>query len=113
MRFFGKIRQQKLLSISLLLFTLSIGILIGTLMTGGVNAARSQVAAPDASPIAIPTAVKAPNNQFVELAKRMEGSVVNISTEYTPKASSHRSKGAPDEEEEGEEDGTDLFRRFF
>ena len=39
MRFFGKIRQQKLLSISLLLFTLSIGILIGTLMTSGVNAA--------------------------------------------------------------------------
>jgi serine protease Do len=115
MRFFGKIRQQKLLSISLLLFTLSIGILIGTLMTTGVNAARSQVAAPDATPITIPNAVKAPNNQFVELAKRMEGSVVNISTEYTPKAAGRRrGQPAPDEEEGGsEEEGADLFRRFF
>ena len=113
MRFLGTIRQQKLLSISLLLFTLSIGILIGTLMTTGVNAAKSQVAAPDATPIAIPNAVKAPHNQFVELAKQMEGSVVNISTEYTPKASSRRGTGAPDEEEEGEEDGADLFRRFL
>lgn len=114
MRFFGRIRQQKLLSISLLLFTLSIGILIGTLMTTGVNAARSQVAAPDATPLAIPNAVKAPNNQFVELAKRMEGSVVNISTEYTPKASARRGgRGAQDEDEEGEDDSSDLFRRFF
>jgi serine protease Do len=114
MRFFGKIRQQKLLSISLLLFTLSIGILIGTLMTTGVNAAKSQVAAPDATPITIPNAVKAPNNQFVELAKRMEGSVVNISTEYTPKPSARRGgRGAQDEDEESEEDGSDLFRRFF
>ena len=115
MRFFGNLRQQKLLSISLILFTLSIGILIGTLMTTGVNAAKSQVAAPDATPIAIPDAVKAPNNQFVELAKRMEGSVVNISTEYTPKASSRRrGPAAPDDEEEGEdEEGADLFRRFF
>ncbi|HYP05237.1 MAG TPA: Do family serine endopeptidase [Bryobacteraceae bacterium] len=115
MRFFGKIRQQKLLSISLLLFTLSIGILIGTLMTTGVNAAKAQLAAPDATPLTIPDAVKAPNNQFVELAKRMEGSVVNISTEYTPKPSTRRrGQAAPDEEEEeGDEEGADLFRRFF
>jgi serine protease Do len=115
MEFFGKVRQQKLLSISLLLFTLSIGILIGTLMTTGVNAAKSQVAAPDATPITIPTVAKAPDNQFVELAKRMEGSVVNISTEYTPKATSRRKGPAAeeDDEEEGEEDGADLFRRFF
>jgi serine protease Do len=113
MRFLGTIRQQKLLSISLLLFTLSIGILIGTLMTTGVNAAKSQVAAPDATPIAIPNAVKAPHNQFVELAKQMEGSVVNISTEYSPKPSARRGQAAPDEDEDGEEDGADLFRKFF
>src|SRR5215203_4915066 len=101
MGFFDKVRQQKLLTMSLLLFTLSIGILIGTLVTTGVNAARSQVAAPDATPLTIPVAVKAPNNQFVELAKRMEGSVVNISTEYTPKASSRRRVQPGQEEEEG------------
>jgi serine protease Do len=114
MAFFDKLRHQKLLSISLLLFTLSIGIIIGTLVTTGVNAAKSQVAAPDATPLTIPNAVKAPNNQFVELAKRMEGSVVNISTEYSPKAptsSRRRSPAAP--EDEDDDDSMDLFRRFF
>ncbi|HYI96189.1 MAG TPA: Do family serine endopeptidase [Bryobacteraceae bacterium] len=113
MGFFDKVRQQKLLTMSLLLFTLSIGILIGTLVTTGVNAAKSQIAAPDATPLTIPVAVKTPGNQFVELAKRMEGSVVNISTEYTPKAASRRRSPqvAPDDEEE--EEGSDLLRRFF
>jgi serine protease Do len=113
MGFLDKIRHQKLLTISLLLFTLSIGILIGTLVTTGVNAAKAQVAAPDATPITIPAAVKAPNNQFFELAKRMEGSVVNISTEYTPKVGSARRRGQPAPEDEEEEEGMDLFRRFF
>ena len=113
MGFLDKIRQQKLLTISLLLFTLSIGILIGTLVTTGVNAAKAQVSAPDATPITIPAAVKAPNNQFVQLAKRMEGSVVNISTEYTPKAGSARKRGQPVPDEEDDDEGADLFRRFF
>jgi len=113
MGFLDKIRQQKLLTISVLLFTLSIGILIGTLVTTGVNAAKAQVSAPDATPITIPVAVKAPNNQFVQLAKRMEGSVVNISTEYTPKASSTRRRGQPAPDEEDDDEGMDLFRRFF
>ena len=44
----------------------------------------------------------------------MEGSVVNISTEYTPKTPTRRSRPvAPDDDEDGEEDGADLFRRFF
>src|SRR5262245_4441303 len=101
MGFLDKMRQQKLLTISLLLFTLSIGILIGTLITTGVNAAKAQVAAPDATPLVVPTPVKAPNNQFVELAKRMESSVVNISTEYTPKNATTRRRGpAQDDDEE-------------
>lgn len=108
-----KMRHQKLLTISLLLFTLSIGILIGTIITTGVNAAKTQVAAPDATPLVTPAAVKAPNNQFVELAKRMEGSVVNISTEYAPRPSARRRGPAPPEEDDEEEDGGDLLRRFF
>lgn len=112
MGFFDKVRQQKLLTLSLLLFTLSIGILIGTVITTGVNAAKSQIVAPDATPLTIPAAVKAPNNQFVELAKRMEGSVVNISTEYTPRSASRRRAPQTDDDDE-EEEGSDLLRRFF
>jgi serine protease Do len=107
----ANIRQQKLLSISLLLFTLSIGIVIGTLINTGVNAAKSQIAAPDATPLVTPPVATMPNNQFVELAKKLEPAVVNIGTEYTPR--SRRRTVPPSEQEEEDEEGLDLFRRFF
>jgi len=114
MRFFDKVRQQKLLSLSLLLFTLSIGIIIGTLVSTGVKAAKDQVAAKDATPLVLPPVSKMQSNQFVELAKRLEPSVVNISTEYTPKAARGNRRGNPQGSEEDEDqDGMELFRRFF
>jgi serine protease Do len=109
MGLFQKVRQQKLLSVSLLLFTLSIGIIIGTLINTGVNAARAQGGAADATPLVTPSVTQMPSNQFVELAKKSESSVVNISTEYTPKVRQGR---APQNDEEGDE-SMDLFRRFF
>ena len=111
MSLFNKMRQQKLLSFTLLVFTLSVGIVIGTLLNTGVYADKtSGAAAPDATPLVIPPASKI-QNQFSELAKKLEPSVVNINTDYTPKVDTRRRR-APQEEEE-EEDGMDLFRRFF
>src|SRR5512141_673950 len=74
------LQKQKLLSFTLLLFTLSIGILIGTLMTRGVSAQKGQ-AAPDATPLTIPNPVQL-STAFSQLAKKLEPSVVNISTTY-------------------------------
>ncbi len=42
MNFFDKLRTQKLLSFTLILFTLSVGIVIGTLINSGVKAAKDQ-----------------------------------------------------------------------
>jgi serine protease Do len=112
MSLWNKVRQQKLLSLSLLLFTLVIGIVIGTLISTGVKAAKDQQAAPDATPLVTPPVGKLPPNEFVALAKRMEGTVVNISTEYTPRPRSSR-RGQPEEGEEEDEESMDLFRRFF
>ena len=39
MSFFDRFKQQKLLTFSLLMFTLAVGIVIGTLVSTGVNAA--------------------------------------------------------------------------
>ncbi|MEJ7605571.1 MAG: Do family serine endopeptidase [Bryobacteraceae bacterium] len=111
MGFLDKVRQQKLLSICLLLFTLSIGIVIGTFVSTGVNAAKSQIAAPDATPLVVPPVSKLPNNQFVELAKKMEPSVVNISTEYSSRLNNRRRTGPPADEED--EDAMEMFRRYF
>ena len=116
MFFLDKLRQRKLLSLTLLIFTLSVGIVIGTLANTGVFAARAQNAtAPDATPLVTPPAVSQPN-ELSRLAKRLEPSVVNISTDYMPKpAAVGRNNGhpTPDQDEDGDEGAMDLFKRFF
>ena len=119
MRLFDKLRQQKVLSFALVLATLSIGIVIGTLVNPRVHAAKSQaVAAPDASPLVIPNPVLL-GNEFTKLAKKLEASVVYITADYTPKTveAPRKRRGAPQDEDEtgpatGDE-GLDLFRKFF
>ncbi|MBV9505157.1 MAG: peptidase S1, partial [Acidobacteriia bacterium] len=85
MSFFDKLRSQKLLSFTLILFTLSIGIVIGTLINSGVKAAKDATVAPGATPLVIPNPVEL-SNTFSQVAKSVEPSVVNISTTYMPKA---------------------------
>src|SRR5881275_1930415 len=85
MNLFDKLRTQKVLSFTLILFTLSVGIVIGTLVNQGVKAAKSDgPAAPGATPLVIPNPVEL-SNAFSQLAKQVGPSVVNISTEYLPK----------------------------
>ena len=84
MSFLNKIRQQKYLSFTVILFTLSVGILIGTILNSGVKAnSQGGTSAPGATPLVIPEPVQL-QNQFTALAKLLEPSVVNISTEYDP-----------------------------
>src|SRR5215471_1381938 len=86
MNFFDKLRTQKLLSFTLILFTLSVGIVIGTLINSGVKAAKDQpTVAPGATPLVIPNPVEL-SNTFSQIAKQVEPSVVHISTTYLPKA---------------------------
>src|ERR1700735_1635206 len=116
MRWFKVMRQQKLLSLSLLLVTLAIGIVIGTLVNTGVHAARGQ-ASPDASPLVVPNAVQL-GNEFTKLAKKLEPSVVYITADFTPKVTENP-HGQGDEEQQGDgdgkgnDDGLDLFKKFF
>jgi serine protease Do len=79
MSFYDKVRRQKFLSFTLILFTLSVGIVIGTLVQTGAKAAKEQTAAPDATPLVIPAPVQT-DNDFTRVAKLLEPSVVNIST---------------------------------
>jgi serine protease Do len=114
MKLYEKIRQQKLVSTALLMVTLSIGIMIGTLVNTGVHAARGQQAAPDATPLVIPHATEL-GNEFSKLARKLDPSVVNITADYTPKAgqSARRRAQPQDEDGDGADDNSDLFHRFF
>ncbi len=119
MPFFRKMKQQKLLSVTLLLFTLIVGIIIGTLINTGVQAQKQTSAiAPDATPLAVPQIVPI-SNEFSKLAKRLEPSVVYIESDYLAKPGKHKHSNDPEEEDNGEaqppngHDPSDLFRRFF
>src|SRR5579864_9097607 len=120
MSMFDKARSQKLLSFTLILFTLSLGVVIGTLITTGAKAAKDNAAAPGATPLVIPSPVQL-SNQFTVIAKNAEPSVVNISTDYLPKKTTKRTPNrrrqqAPDDEEGNGGNGgngDDFFFRFF
>ena len=82
MSFFNKIRKQKLLSLSLMLFTLSIGIVLGTLVSTGVKAAKDQAVAPGATPLTIPNPVQLSKNMGVAhvSSETMSGGLARSST---------------------------------
>ncbi len=122
---FKKMWQQKLLSTALILATLVIGIVIGTLMNGGVHAAKAQAVARDATPLVIPDPVQL-GNEFSKLAKKLTPSVVYITADYTPKTTEesnpHRRLRPPtdgdnnknkDKDSPNSDESMDLFRRFF
>jgi serine protease Do len=109
------LQKQKLLSFSLLLFTLSIGILIGTLLTHGVSAQKG-TGAPDATPLTIPDPVQL-STAFSQLAKKLEPSVVNITATSLPKqapSTGNRRRQQPQvvPQDPGDDQGYDLFRFF-
>ncbi len=115
----GRRGMSKLLSSGLIVFTLAIGILIGTIVSSGVDAADEEQApaAPDATPLVIPKAEPL-ENQFADIAASVRPAVVNIQVEtYAKKAaagggeSGGSSGGRPGG---GQDDGMeDFFRRFF
>src|SRR4051795_2942064 len=115
-----KLRTQKLLSFTLVVFTLAVGIVIGTLINvnTGVKAAKDNSAAPGATPLVIPNPVEL-SNTFSQIAKQVEPSVVNISTTYLPKAQtraprSGRRQVVPPGDEDQDNGGMDDFiYRFF
>ena len=109
MSWYAKVKGPKFLSAVAVLVTLAVGILIGTLINMDVRADKGRPAS-DATPLVIPKAVETPN-QFTELAKKLEPAVVNITTDYTARPAVR--EPAPSDEEGEEDEGLDLFRRFF
>jgi len=86
--------------------TLGVGILIGTLVSNGVRAAKVAAVAPDAAPLPVPSPAEL-SNSFAKIADDVEPAVVNINTESTVKVSRRRFH-TPDDSPFG-----DFFDRFF
>jgi len=103
-----------------ILLTLSLGILIGTVISYGVKGKEGQNKSADATPLTVP-APQQLSNAFSQIAKQLEPSVVNINTESTIKNphQQQRRRGArpaPPENGPGGDDENpfeDFFDRFF
>jgi serine protease Do len=122
MSLFDKMKQPRLLSFMLLLITLVVGIVIGSILNTGVRADKqSSAVAPDATPLTVPPAEPA-SNEFSKLAKKLEPSVVYIESDYLPKPGLKRSHPGNGDDEDDEEtpnsqaqpqDPSDMLKKFF
>jgi len=113
-----RFKANRFASTVVILATLSLGILIGTVVSGAVKG-NQQSGSADATPLKVPSPVQM-SNQFSSIARELEPSVVNINTETTLK-NPHRRMMPPGQDEGpgggggGDEDNPfqDFFNRFF
>jgi len=92
-----------------ILLTLSVGILIGTVISYGVKGQETKNSSADATPLVVPSAQQL-SNQFAQISKQLEPSVVNINTESTIKPAARRRGG---DDAPGNDDGQNPFDDFF
>ncbi len=92
-----------------ILATLSVGILIGTVISYGVKGKEGQKS--DVTPLTMPSPQQM-SSTFSQIAKQLEPSVVNINTESTIK-NVHRRRGGQDDDQDGGGGMEDFFNHFF
>src|SRR5438067_430566 len=117
--YMDRFKGNRLGSTLLVLVTLAVGILIGTVVSNGVKGASGRPLFSDASTIQVPAAnPKQQSSVFAAIAKQMEPSVVNINTESiakpdtrTPQTPRRRRPQTPDDQDNNPFD--DFFDRFF
>jgi serine protease Do len=102
MRFVSETSARRLALAGVLSVTLALGVLVGTLINRGVTVASAGGTA--ATALAIPSPVQL-STTFTQLAKKLEPSVVQITSTMEQRVAQ---RGRP-----RQNDGMDLFRRFF
>ena len=116
----GRLRAHRLASTLIILVTLTVGILIGTVISSGVKGKESpKNISSDATPLQVP-APQQLSNAFAQLSKQLEPSVVNINTESTIKNPHRRRVRPPGGDNNNDDNGAgpgspfeDFFDRFF
>jgi serine protease Do len=125
----ARLRSHRLTTTFVLLATLSVGILAGSVLTRGVSGKEQQVDSSDARPLSIPNPVTL-SNGFSQIAKQVGPAVVNINTEETAKPvvpgkkrlprnhpaipqTPNGDDGSDDSGPQSPGDMQDFFNRFF
>ena len=124
----ARLRSHRLTTTFVLLATLSVGILAGSVLTRGVSGKEQQVDSSDARPLSIPNPVTL-SNGFSQIAKEVGPAVVNINTEEVAKPVTSKKRlprnhpavpqnpngddGSDDSAPQSPGDMQDFFNRFF
>src|ERR1035438_6406372 len=114
--FWARLKANRWAYTFTILVTLTVGILIGTVVSSGVKGKEGQKSS-DATPLTIP-APQQLSTAFSQISKQLEPSVVNINTESTIKNPHRRRSMHPDQDQDegnGDEGGPfeDFFDKFF
>ncbi len=111
--FWATAKANRLASSLMIMATLAVGILMGTLISSGVHGKESSKGG-DATPLQIP-APQQLSNAFSQISKQLEPSVVNINTESTIKTPhvQMRRRGQAPQGPDGQDPFGDFFDRFF
>jgi serine protease Do len=107
--FYNWTRRRKILAAVFVAFTLTVGVLIGSVVSGRVSAMKTFVAT-GATPLAVPDPIPS-SNSFAGIVNRVEPAVVNIAT--TQVLERHSSKRKRSEPYDQEDPMQDFFDRFF
>ena len=111
----ARVRAQRMLSLLVILMTLAVGILIGTVLNSrsGVKGSSSSS---DATLLPAAQTPQQLSNTFGQVAKSIEPAVVNVSTESNPKPAAQRQRNRlPNRGQDngGDDPFQDFFDRFF
>jgi serine protease Do len=117
MGFGEKMKANRFASTLVILATLSLGILIGTVVSAGVKGKEKAASSADATPLQVPSPREL-SSQFSQIARQLEPAVVNINTESTiknpHKKGGRAMPGTPDDNEGGDDNPMqDFLDRFF
>ncbi|HEY4900622.1 MAG TPA: Do family serine endopeptidase [Terriglobales bacterium] len=112
-----KMKANRFASTLVILATLSLGILIGTVVSAGVKGKEKAASSADATPLQVPSPQQL-SSQFSQIARQLEPAVVNINTESTIKNPHKKGgravPGTPDDNEGGDDNPMqDFLDRFF
>jgi len=111
-----KMKSRRVSSTLLVVLTLAVGILIGSVISIGVKGKEAQKPGESATPLAVPPLQQGSTSAFAQIAKQIEPSVVNINTESQVKPRKRRGlpQGHPGGQGNDQDNPfQDFFDRFF
>ena len=107
-------RRRKILASAFVAFTLVVGILIGSVVSGRVSAMKTLgFAGTTATPLTVPDPIPA-SNSFASIVNRVEPAVVNIATtQVLERKKGNRLRRPQPNDQQQDDPMQDFFDRFF